>query len=147
MYISYFGIRVTDLERSIRFYQEVFGLRVVRKGDFSEKGGGKYALLRDAVSGQRLELNWYADGSMYGVKYEPGEGLDHIGVKVDSVAEMQKRLAGKGIEIVPLPETLSTQHLSSTFTMHIGFVKDPDGNWIGLYDHDRPVQPYDPDSY
>ena len=49
MYISYFGIRVTDLERSIRFYQEVFGLRVVRKGDFSEKGGGKYALLRDAV--------------------------------------------------------------------------------------------------
>ena len=147
MFISYVGIRVTDLDRSIRFYQEIFGLKLVRRGDFSDKGGGKFALLRDLTSGQRLELNWYADGSRYAVEYEPGEGLDHIGVKVESVAEMQKMLAEKGIEIIPIPGTISTQHFASDFTMHIGFVKDPDGNWIGLYDHDRPVQPFDPDNY
>ncbi len=147
MFVSYVGIRVRDLERSIRFYREVFGMELVRSGDFSDRGGGKFALLKDKTSGQRIELNWYAEGSRYAVNYEPGEALDHIGVKVDSVAEMQKKLAAGGVEVVPVPDTLSTQKLSSSFTLHIGFVKDPDGNWIGLYDHDRPVPPYDPDNY
>lgn len=147
MFISYVGIRVTDLERSLRFYRDVFGMKVVREGDFLRSGGGKYVLLRDATSGQRLELNWYPPNSRYDAKYEPGEGLDHIGVKVDDVAEKLRELAAKGIEAVEIPSSLAEQELANDFTLHIGFVKDPDGNWIGLYDWSRPVKDFDPDSY
>lgn len=147
MFISYVGIRVTDLERSVRFYRDVFGMKVVREGDFSRNGGGRYVLMKDVASGQRLELNWYPPDSQYATEYVPGEGLDHIGVKVDDVAEKLRELAAKGIEAVDIPGSLSRQDLGKDFTIHIGFVKDPDGNWIGLYDWSTPLGDYDPDSY
>jgi lactoylglutathione lyase len=147
VFISYVGIRVTDLQRWVRFYRDVFGMKVVREGDFLRNGGGKYVLLKDATSGQRLELNWYPPNSRYDTMYEPGEGLDHIGVKVNDVAEELKELAAKGIEAVEIPDSLAEQELADGFTLHIGFVKDPDGNWIGLYDWSRPAKGYDPDSY
>jgi|SRR5579862_3247722 len=147
MYVSYFGIRVTDLARSVKFYTELFGLKVVREGDMTLSGGGKYVLLKDRISGQRLELNWYPKDSEFAVNYEPGEGLDHIGVKVDNVAEKINELRAKGVEIIPLPRSLTEPDLGGDFTTHNGFVKDPDGNWIGLYDHSAPVGEYDSEMY
>lgn len=147
MFLSYVGIRVTDLDRSVKFYSEVFGLKVVRSGDLSDKGGGKYVLLRDNISGQRLELNWYPEGSKYATKYEPGEGLDHLGVKVDDVSAKLKELEAKGFEVVAIPDSLSEQSFGNALTTHSGFAKDPDGNWIGLYDHSKRAETYDPDSY
>jgi len=38
MYLSYVGIRVRDLERSLRFYQDLFGLHEVARGDNSKQG-------------------------------------------------------------------------------------------------------------
>lgn len=147
MFLSYVGVRVRDMERSVKFYREFLGLELVKMGDFSDRGGGRLALLRDPESGQRLELNCYPEGSEFDTPYQPGEGLDHLGVKVESVAETLREWASRGVEIVTIPESLARQELSSTFTMHIGFAKDPDGNWIGLYDHNRPVPPYDPGNY
>ncbi len=147
MFVSYFGIRVTDLDRSTKFYSEVFGLEILRTGDFSTRGGGRYVLLRDPSSGQRLELNWYPAGSPYATKYEPGEGLDHIGVKVESVDGALKDLASKGAEVVSIPKALAGTDVSGTDAVHIGFVKDPDGNWIGLYDHSGQANRFDPSSY
>jgi lactoylglutathione lyase len=147
MFISYVGIRVTDLEKSVKFYHEIFGLKVLREGDFLKAGGGKYVLLADTKSGQRLELNWYPEGSEYASKYAPGEGLDHIGVKVANVPQKLEELRAIGVPVVPIPESLGTQQLSNTFTLHMGFVKDPDGNWIGLYDHPNGLTEYDPLNY
>jgi lactoylglutathione lyase len=145
--VSYVGIRVTDIERSTKFYRDLFGMKVVKSGDFFKAGGGRYVLLADPKSGQRIELNWYPEGSKYASNYSPGEGLDHIGVKVDNVEKRLKELARKGVEIVPIPESLKEQKLGDAFTLHIGFVKDPDGNWIGLYDHPDGRASFDPDSY
>lgn len=147
MFVSYVGIRVTDMERSLKFYQEVLGLQLVRMGDFSDRGGGRFALLRDAISGARIELNWYAEGSVYALPFQPGEGLDHIGVKVDNVAQTLSVLASRGIEIVPIPEELATRELSGTLTLHMGFAKDPDGNWICFYDHEGRALQFVPTAY
>lgn len=76
----------------------------------------------------------------------PGEGLDHIGVEVDSVAEKLKEFAAKGVEVADIPESTATKHLSEKFTLHIGFAKDPDGNWIGLHDHPDGLAASDPSS-
>lgn len=130
MYLRYVGIRVTDLDRSLAFFTEHLGLREVSRGDMRQYGGGRgrWVLLQDPRSEQRLELNWYPEGSPYAVPYEPGEGLDHIGFVVDDVEEAFARLLAAGAEPTELtPE--STQGYQAC-------VKDPDGNWIELFLHD-----------
>lgn len=47
MKLDYFGIRVTDLERSIKFYTQFLGLKEVARGDFSKYGAGIWVKLRD----------------------------------------------------------------------------------------------------
>lgn len=37
MYMSYLGIRVTGLDKSLKFYTELFGLKVVARGDARSK--------------------------------------------------------------------------------------------------------------
>src|SRR5713226_4816943 len=107
MYLSYIGIRVTDLEESLKFYTTFFGLQQVRQGDSTRNGGGRYVLLKDPMSGQKLELNWYPPSSPYNVKYQPGEGLDHIAFKVDNVSEKIRELASRGVEVIGIPESIA----------------------------------------
>ena len=63
MYLSYVGIRVRDIERSPRFYTSLYALREVSRDDNRPGGSGVYVLLREKRSGQKLELNWYPEGS------------------------------------------------------------------------------------
>jgi hypothetical protein len=48
---------------------------------------------------------------------------------------------------VEIPATLSTQELGGDFTLHIGFVKDPDCLWIGLYDNPSGGDEFNPTGY
>jgi len=38
MYVSDVGIRVTDLERSVKFYTEILGLKVLRESENTPSG-------------------------------------------------------------------------------------------------------------
>ncbi len=144
MYLSYFGIRVMDMARSLKFYTELFGLTQVAKGDNSEYGGGNYVLLRDKRSGQKLELNWYPRGSPYDVPYAAGEGLDHIAFKVEDVDETLRALAAQDVEVMAIAPSLA-QPPGAGF--RVAYVKDPDGNWIELYQHFKPLGPSIPEGY
>ena len=95
MHLEYCGIRVTNLERSLKFYSELLGLREVKRGTQYELGGGIWVLLRDEESKQQLELNWYPEGSPFNVPYVPGEGLDHVGFIVENVRERYEELVSK----------------------------------------------------
>jgi lactoylglutathione lyase len=139
MYLSYCGIRVTDLERSLKFYTELFGLKEVARGDRTKYGAGVYVLLRDPKSRQKLELNWYPEGSRYGVPYVVGEGLDHIAFKVDDVTKTYEILVSRGAgptEIAP-----------SVYGGWSAYVKDPDGNWIEIYQQEPSTDSPIPDGY
>ena len=130
MHLEYFGIRVRDLDRSLKFYTDVLGLKEVKRGTQYEIGGGIWVLLRDEKSNQHLELNWYPENSPFAVEYLPGEGLDHIGFIVDNVREKFKELVAKGAtptEVDPLKTS-----------GWVAYVKDPDGNWIEIYQHTTP---------
>jgi len=144
MYLSYFGIRVTDIEKSFEFYTDLFGLQEVTRGDKTTLGGGIYVLLRDPKSGQKLELNWYPQGSKYADNYVPGEALDHIAFKVDNIDETLRMLKEKGIERVEISQL--TQPPDADY--RLAYVKDPDGNWIELYHHsNKPVEVTVPEGY
>jgi catechol 2,3-dioxygenase-like lactoylglutathione lyase family enzyme len=140
MWINYFGIRVTDLGRSKEFYTKVFNLVEIAHGGNDVQ---KYVLFKDRTSGQRIELNWYANESEFCTPYIPGEGLDHIGVRVRSLEETLRRLASLGI--IPATKELGAldekgQPLDKDIWVlpsghNIAYIKDPDGNFIELYDH------------
>ncbi len=125
MYLKYVGIRVTDLDRSVKFYTELLGLKEDRRGDSRKFGLGIWVVLRDDTTGERIELNWYPPGSKYATPYSPGEGLDHIGFVVEDVRAKYKELLDKGAE-----PTGVTPDDTEDWT---AYVKDPDGNWIEIY--------------
>lgn len=123
MGLIYFGIRVTNLERSVRFYVDGLGLAKLRGGRMPH--GGRRVLLVDRGTGQRLELNWYPLDSPYAVTYTSGEGLDHLGYSTGRAEEMAHRLELTGGRIVLRPS-------DSLGVRQNYYVEDPDGNWVEL---------------
>ena len=119
-----------DLDRSVAFYTRVLGLREERRGDMRKYGLGVWVLLRDDVSGQRIELNWYPPESPYATPYEPGDGLDHLGFVVEDTRTTYNELRAKGAE----PTTVAP-NATEGWT---AFVKDPDGNWIEIFQLTKP---------
>jgi lactoylglutathione lyase len=130
MYLSYFGIRVTDLERSVRFYTKFFKLKEVARVDNLSRGAGLAVLLRDPESGSKLELNYYPPSSQFGSPFIGGESLDHLCFRVENVEEMLQELAEEKIYPVDLPSEVADGKT-------IAYIKDPDGNWIELWRDDR----------
>jgi catechol 2,3-dioxygenase-like lactoylglutathione lyase family enzyme len=123
MGLIYFGIRVTDLGRSLDFYIHGLGLEELRRGRLPH--GGRRVLLADPGTSQRLELNWYPTGSPYAVPYVAGEGLDHLGYSTGHAAAVARRLVEHGGRVVLTP----TDPLGVRQNF---YVEDPDGNWIEL---------------
>jgi lactoylglutathione lyase len=123
MGLIYFGIRVTDLDRSLDFYIRGLGLEELRRGGLPH--GGRRVLLVDRGTAQRLELNWYPKESPYAVPYVAGEGLDHLGYSTGHAADMARRLVEHGGRVVLTP----TDPLGVRQNF---YVEDPDGNWIEL---------------
>jgi lactoylglutathione lyase len=132
--LIYFGVRVTDLDRSLRFYTEGLGLEELRRSRMPH--GGRRVLLQDPKTGQRLELNWYPVDSPYAVPYTPGEGLDHLGFSTGHAADLARHLETHGgrIELSPTDPHGVRQNF---------YVSDPDGNWIELmaWGSSRPSAP------
>jgi catechol 2,3-dioxygenase-like lactoylglutathione lyase family enzyme len=64
MWLDYAGLRVRELDRAVRFYTDGAGLKEISRGTMPH--GGTWVLLEDRVSHQRVELNWYPEGSRYG---------------------------------------------------------------------------------
>jgi catechol 2,3-dioxygenase-like lactoylglutathione lyase family enzyme len=124
MGLRYFGIRVTDLDRSLHFYVDLLGLEVRRKGKMYH--GGKWVLLQDPRTKQRLELNWYPPDSPYATKYVTGEGVDHIGFTTSDPTAMYKRLLAAGVRSALAPG-------DKDGVKKIYYVKDPDGIWVEMF--------------
>jgi len=80
MRILHTMLRVGDLERSLRFYIEVLGMRLLRRNDYPE---GKFTLAfvgygdESATAVLELTHNWGVD------KYELGNAYGHIAIAVD----------------------------------------------------------------
>jgi lactoylglutathione lyase len=121
MGLSYVGIRVTDLERSVRFYTEGLGLVERKRGTMSH--GGTWVSLRDPGTGVELELNYYPPDSKFATPYVVGEGLDHIGFDVTDARETVERLRAMGGRVAVAPWVEEGRYW-------IGFVEDPDGLWV-----------------
>lgn len=119
----YTGIRVKNLEESIKFYREALGFQVVMRGNMKAHEG-TYVHMRTPTGKQILELNYYPETSKYYEKYQDGCELDHLGFYVRNVKEQYKRLLKLGCESAVEPFSQGSWVLA--------FVKDPNGIWLEL---------------
>jgi lactoylglutathione lyase len=116
-------LRVGDLPRSINFYTNVMGMKVIRTTDRPEH---KYSLAflgyADESEQAVLELTYN-----HGVdKYDLGAGYGHVAVEVDDVAATCAAVRAKGGKV-----TRDAGPVKGGTTV-IAFVEDPDGYKIEL---------------
>jgi lactoylglutathione lyase len=125
MRILHTMLRVGDLERSLKFYTEVLGMRLLRRNDYPD---GKFTLAfvgyQDEADGAVLELtyNWGVDS------YEPGTAYGHVALEVDDACEEIRRRGG-----VVTREAGPMKHGTTV----IAFVQDPDGYKVELIQKKR----------
>jgi lactoylglutathione lyase len=119
----YTGIRVKDLEESIKFYKEALGFHVLFRAKMVAHEG-TYVQMRTPTGKQILELNYYPKTSKFYEKYEQGSELDHIGLYVSNIREQYERWVKLGCEPGVEPFTQGSWVLA--------FVKDPNGIWLEL---------------
>ena len=116
-------LRVTDLKRSIDFYTEILGMKLLRKKDYPQ---GKFTLAflgyGDETTHTALELthNWET------ASYDLGNAFGHLAVEVDDVYLACEQIKQKGGEVV---RDAGPMKHSTTL---LAFVKDPDGYMIEL---------------
>lgn len=123
-------LRVGDLQKSIDFYTQILGMKLLRQKDYP---AGEFTLAflgygdEDNHTVLELTYNWGVDS------YDLGEGYGHIAIEVPDVyktTEAVKKAGGKVIrEAGPM-------NAGSTI---IAFIEDPDGYQIEFIgeDHDR----------
>jgi lactoylglutathione lyase len=121
--LTYVGIRVTDLEKSIEFYTKVLGMTVAGRGKIDQTKGENVGLQTEA-GGYMLELNYYGKDSQFNTKYVAGDGLDHIAFKVDDLDKALEEAEKAGHRTVLQMEAGGNRWV---------YIEDPDGNWIELF--------------
>ena len=116
-------LRVGDLDRSIDFYQDVLGMKLLRRKDYPD---GKFTLAfvgyGDESDNTVIELtyNWGTES------YDLGEGYGHIAIEVDDVYEAVDELRNRGGKVIREAGPMNAG------TTIIAFIEDPDGYPIEL---------------
>ena len=118
------GLNVTDLARSVRFYNEIFGLEVLKESDAA---GRRFAFLG---AGQKTVLTlWEQSEGRFNAS---APGLHHLSFRVegiDAVREVERKVRAAGARliydgVVPHAEGADSGGL---------FFEDPDGTRLEVF--------------
>ena len=110
-------IRVLDLERSMRFYRDAFGLETSSRLDFPEFS---LVYLRNPENDFELELTLNRGRTE---RYTHGTGYGHVAVCVDDLAAEHARVKSLGLAPNDIKEFRDGERLLARFF----FMQDPDG--------------------
>jgi lactoylglutathione lyase len=84
--------RVNDLERTVKFYEEVLGLEELHR--HKSPRGSELAFLKAAESDELIEICYFPSSGP--VQVQPD--LTHLGFEVDSLAEFGRHLDSLGLK-------------------------------------------------
>jgi lactoylglutathione lyase len=118
MRILHTMIRVVDLQRSIDFYTQVLGMRLLRKNDYpAGRFTNAFVGYDDESKAAVLELthNWDTKS------YDMGNGFGHVALEVDDAYKACDEVRKRGGKVTREPGPMKHG------TTVIAFVEDPDG--------------------
>jgi lactoylglutathione lyase len=130
MRILHTMLRVGNLDRSLSFYCDALGMRLLRRSDYP---GGRFTLAfvgygdEDATAVLELTHNWDTE------RYQLGDGFGHVALAVGDIHRCCDELRRKGVKIVREPGPMKHG------TTVIAFVEDPDGYRIELIQTREPA--------
>ena len=120
-------MRVSDLDRTIRFYTDVLGLEVLERK--TSPRGSQLAFLKVPNSEELIELTSYPPSGPVKVQ----EDLVHLAFQVENLDDTMTTLSSKGIAITDGPTTTSS---GSRFI----FIDAPDGYEVELIERPAGVK-------
>jgi lactoylglutathione lyase len=113
---SHNNFNVTDLDRSIAFYEQALGLTVKHRMPAPD-GSFEIAFLGDGATGHSLELTWLRDKEG---AYDLGDNEIHLALNADDLDAAFKKHSEMGCVCFKNEQ------------MGIYFIEDPDGYWIEI---------------
>jgi lactoylglutathione lyase len=124
-------VRVKDLERSVRFYTELLGMREESR-KVRPKADATLVFLvategHNGADDHRIELTFNHDGR----DYELGNQFGHFAFEVDDLDAERERLKRSGVPFSRGPYRVTDGG------SRIAFIKDPDGMEIELIERGR----------
>lgn len=136
--IDHAGITVSSLDRSLAFYRDLLGLRVIEISGEEEIGaivGIDNARIKaadlDAGDGRIIELLEYIGAGNEPVPQRPdGVGCPHIALRVTDLTEALARLAEAGHQPIGQRATITGAIAWEGAT--VVYLRDPDGALIEL---------------
>jgi len=128
MRILHTMLRVGDLQRSVKFYTEVLGMKLLRTTERPEQ---KYSLAFVGYDAEErasvLELTYN-----HGVaRYDLGSGFGHVAIEVPDAAQACEKVRRRGGKV-----TREAGPVKGGTTV-IAFAEDPDGYKIELIERKR----------
>ncbi len=111
------NLNVTDLDRSLKFYEQALGLTVERKKEAAD-GSFIIVFLTDGKTAHQLELTWLRDWEKD--SYNLGDNEFHLALRVDDMDAAHAK--HKEMECICYENP----------SMGIYFISDPDGYWIEI---------------
>lgn len=119
---DHFNFNVTDLKRSIEFYNKALGLEISHRKE-AKDGSFVLVYLKDKESDFLLELTWLKD---HPHSYDLGEGEFHLCVRVDGDYDAWRQYH-KEMGVV----------CYENIEMGLYFIEDPDGYWIEILPREK----------
>lgn len=111
--LSHIGLRVKDLDKSVKFYQELVqceSLKTYEANNFKavlvKCRGNTIELIEDSLTGKK------ADGV-----------IEHLAFKVDNIEEEIKKLKARGVECI-------SQSVENFEDIKLFFFRGPDGEML-----------------
>jgi len=130
MRIMHTMLRVGDLDRSVAFYTDVLGMKVLRRNDYPD---GKFTLAfvgyGDEDKNAVLELtnNWDTPA------YDLGNAYGHIAIEVPDASKACAEVKKRGGKVIR--EAGPMKHGKTV----IAFIEDPDGYKIEFIERQFPM--------
>ncbi|WP_419796768.1 MAG: lactoylglutathione lyase [Terasakiella sp.] len=122
-------IRVFDLDKSIQFYTDILGMKLLRKNDYPD---GKFTLAFVGYGDEKdhtvIELTHNWDQTE---PYDLGNAFGHMALGVPDIYKTCEDLRKVGAKIVREPGPM--QHGTTV----IAFIEDPDGYKIELIETNK----------
>lgn len=122
-------VRVSDLEKSLKFYRDALGLKVVRSNEYPN---GRFTLVYLAAEGDessQIELTYNWDPE----EYTGGRNFGHVAYAVKNIYETCEKLQANGVEILRPPRD-----------GRMAFVRSPDNISIELLQLGEALAPTSP---
>ena len=97
--IDHVGIAVRDLDAAVAWYQQIFGATVAHR-ERIESDGVDEALIKVADSYIQLLTPFRDDSPLAKYMEKNGEGIHHVGYRVDNCDEVLEEVKAQGARVV-----------------------------------------------